>query len=447
MPSKRRLRPANWKTSPGRSQFDEPFLDLAQHLAAALDADPQHRRLDDRADVHPVALREPPVGEPPEAVGAAPQPPVALVDAERIAAGRDELQDLVEVGARSGRRRAGRCAPRRRAASASNGPQQAMPTRCWASTSRPPGCGASPSSVCSRIASSAARHSSTSKRLPGTSSAREGWSRRWLARPIRCRMRETPLGAPICTTRSTSPQSMPRSSEEVQTIALSAPCAHRRLDPAALLDRERAVVQRDRQVVVVVPPQLAEQDLRLGAGVDEDERGAGRLDHLVERRRGIGAVVAGPGHARVRQQDRHVGLGTRAALDQARRAGRPATDRRAARRLATVADRPTRRARGASCPAARGRAPAAGRAWRAPARAARRRSRLARRAEHRRRLGIGQQQRQQLGRGQQDVGRALRWRSRRFCGVSPVRVSAADGERRSRRSAPRDCARCRWSAP
>jgi hypothetical protein len=47
---------------------------------------------------------------------------------------------------------------------------------------------------------------------------------------------------------------------------------HRRLDLAPLLGRQAAVVQGDRQAVVVQPPQLLEGELRLEAGVDEDQR-------------------------------------------------------------------------------------------------------------------------------------------------------------------------------
>ena len=94
---------------------------------------------------------------------------------------------------------------------------------CWASVSSVPECGGSPSSALARTASCAAKHSSTSKRLAGTRSAREGSSRRWLARPMRWTMRDEPLGADSWMTRSTSPQSMPRSSVEVQTTARSPP--------------------------------------------------------------------------------------------------------------------------------------------------------------------------------------------------------------------------------
>jgi hypothetical protein len=75
------------------------------------------------------------------------------------------------------------------------------------------------------MASIATAHSSTSNRLAGTNTAREASSMRWLARPMRCIKREAPFGAPILMTRSTSPQSTPRSSEEVQTTPRSLPAA------------------------------------------------------------------------------------------------------------------------------------------------------------------------------------------------------------------------------
>ena len=96
---------------------------------------------------------------------------------------------------------------------------------CWASTSSAPGRNTSGSSSPSSIASSAARPSRYSKRLPGTRMPLLGSSSRWLARPIRCRRRELPFGAPIWTTRSTSPQSIPRSRLAVATSPRSLPAA------------------------------------------------------------------------------------------------------------------------------------------------------------------------------------------------------------------------------
>ena len=74
-------------------------------------------------------------------------------------------------------------------------------------------------------ASIAACASRYSNRLPGTSSALDDTSSRWLARPIRCSSRDEPFGAPIWITQSISPQSTPRSSEAVQTSARIMPDA------------------------------------------------------------------------------------------------------------------------------------------------------------------------------------------------------------------------------
>ena len=67
---------------------------------------------------------------------------------------------------------------------------------------------------------------------------------------------------------------MPRSSVEVQTTARRSPVGHRGFDLAPLAGVERAVMQRDRQIVFVDPPELLESEFGLHARVDEDERRA-----------------------------------------------------------------------------------------------------------------------------------------------------------------------------
>src|SRR4051812_42196152 len=168
-----------------------------------------------------------------------------------------------------------------------------MPRTCWARTSRPPSVGSSESWAPFSTASSAASHSSTSKRLEGTKIALDGSSIRWLERPMRCSMREAPLGAPTCTTRSTSPQSMPRSSVDVHTNRLQLAGDHRTFDLAPLLDREGAVVERDGETVLVNAPQVLEQHLGLAARVDEQQRSLVLLDDLVELGHGIERRVSG----------------------------------------------------------------------------------------------------------------------------------------------------------
>src|SRR5690606_27585694 len=89
-----------------RELFDEPFLDLAQHapaperaaLADTLAAEPylNHRRLDDGADIEPVLLRHLRIRNAPQTFGRLSQLGVALICLERITAGRDEFDHLVE---------------------------------------------------------------------------------------------------------------------------------------------------------------------------------------------------------------------------------------------------------------------------------------------------------------------------------------------------------------
>ena len=166
---------------------------------------------------------------------------------------------------------------------------------CWASTSIAPGRKISGSSSPVSIASSAARASRYSKRLPGTRIASEGSSSRWLARPIRCSSRDEPFGAPIWTTRSTSPQSTPRSRLAVQTRPRSLPVRHRRLDLAPRLARQRAVMDPDRQMLLVDRPQILEDQLGEAARVAEDQGRLVPLDlaHHVLRR--PAAAMARPG--------------------------------------------------------------------------------------------------------------------------------------------------------
>ena len=274
-----------------------------------------------------------------------------------------------------GRRRS---APRGRARRARTGrrrpcPRRAGPARrarrCGAARRpgrrpRPPRC--------------AARHSSTSKRLDGTSKAREGSSRRWLARPTRWISRLAPFGAPTLMTRSTSPQSMPRSSVEVHTTALSVPAAM-----AASTLRRRAAssepwcsaIGRLSSLMRHSSWNISSAWLRVLTNTSDE---LVRLDGGEDLGDGIAGGVAGPGQRLLGLQD--ADLGPRAALGddqvgEARWCRRPAAapGRRAARSAAPPWR--TGRCAGGRAPASaawRGRAPAGRRAWSAPARAARR---------------------------------------------------------------------------
>ena len=65
------------------------------------------------------------------------------------------------------------------------------------------------------------------------------------------------------------------------------------------------MVQGDGEVVVIEVPQSLEGDLRLEAGVDEDEGDAGPLDDVIDLGHGVAGGEAGPGHAVLRDQHVH----------------------------------------------------------------------------------------------------------------------------------------------
>ena len=71
---------------------------------------------------------------------------------------------------------------------------------------------------------------------------------------------------------------------------------HRRLHLATLLGGQAAVVQGDGQVVVVETPQFLEGELGLETGVDEYQGGPGSLDGVVDLLHRVFGGVAGPRH-------------------------------------------------------------------------------------------------------------------------------------------------------
>ena len=100
-----------------RQRLDEIFLDLAEQPPAARhdraggarahQPHLQHVGFDDGADIHAVALRDARMGDAPAAVLALPDLGEALVGLERVAAGGDEIDRGVEIGARERRVRRG----------------------------------------------------------------------------------------------------------------------------------------------------------------------------------------------------------------------------------------------------------------------------------------------------------------------------------------------------
>ncbi len=114
-------------------------------------------------------------------------------------------------------------------------------------------------------------------------------------------------------TRSTSPQSIPRSRVEVQTTAFQTPFRHRGLDAAALADIERAVMQGDRQFVFVDPPEFSEGEFSKRTRIDEDETHMRGFDEAVNLGDRVACRMAGPGQVFGRIEDRNIRRGARAA--------------------------------------------------------------------------------------------------------------------------------------
>ena len=165
------------------------------------------------------------------------------------------------------------------------------------------------------------------------------------------------------------------------------------------------MMQADRQVLPVQPPQGAEDQLRARPRVDEDERQPGTFDQPVEVLGRVEPDRAAPRHRMLRDQQPHVGLRTRRPLDQHRplRIGREIAEqcpRIGDGRRQTRERRPWRQAPQPGQPQAQ----------KCPALALRQRMQLVQddppdAAEEARRLGVGQQQRQQFRRGQQHLRR------------------------------------------
>ncbi len=86
---------------------------------------------------------------------------------------------------------------------------------------------------------------------------------------------------------------------------------HGSLDTVALFAGERAVVDADRQPLVVLQPEVVEEDLGLRAGVVEDERGAMALDLVEDRGDRVASAPACPGRREIGFQNRNVGFGAR----------------------------------------------------------------------------------------------------------------------------------------
>ncbi len=68
-------------------------------------------------------------------------------------------------------------------------------------------------------------------------------------------------------------------------------------------------MQRDREIVVVDVPEILKNAFGLAARIDEDQRGAVRLDELIHFAKRVARRMAGPGQPLARIEHRHIGRG------------------------------------------------------------------------------------------------------------------------------------------
>ena len=186
-------------------------------------------------------------------------------------------------------------------------------------------------------------------------------------------------------------------------------------------------MQRDGEIVVIEMPELLKDALGLAAGVDEDERGAVRLDQPVDLRERVARGMAGPRKPLVRVEHAHIRRGAALGDDEigARAAGSAAPLRHhVTGQLLGLRHR--RREAGAG--QIWGEAKEPGKTERKKIAALRRDQRVQlvehhapERAEQIGRVGGSEQERKLLGRGEQDLRRiaalALALRGRRVAGA------------------------------
>ncbi len=112
---------------------------------------------------------------------------------------------------------------------------------------------------------------------------------------------------------------------------------HRRLDAPPLPGVERAVMQGDRQAVVVDPPQLLKHEFGLGARIDEDQRHFRPPDGVIDFVQGVAGGMAGEGQAFGRLQYAQIGRGAGRRFDE--RAKRAAESAEPAAQVVRLAHR------------------------------------------------------------------------------------------------------------
>ncbi len=254
----------------------------------------QHRLLDDGADVEAIALPHPRIGD-------APAPGLVLLDArealvgfQRVAAGGDEIDHVVEIGARQaciggGGQHLGieLVGEKWLAAGAAKHVLRQHVQRA----------GAQRRGILRVLVDRVDRHV-TLQHLEAIGRHKNG-ARRFV---------DAVIGAADSLHQARGALRRADIDDEVDIAPVDAeiergsadhaaqpPRSHGVLDLAALRHVERAVMQRDRQAIVVHPPQVLEQHLGLAAGIDEHQRSLVALDQVVDLVERVARGVPGPG--------------------------------------------------------------------------------------------------------------------------------------------------------
>ena len=333
MRMKRSSRPANMKVSPARSMLAKYSSTSPRRCRARpRESDLQQRRLDDGADVHPRLAGDALAGDVHAAFGVAEQFAVAFVMRQRVAAVLDEPQHVLELARGRAPHRARRGALRRTSSSGmewalGRGQQQMLREHVEPAGARRIAVQFARGDACDRgLAFQDFEAVGRARGSPGSAS-----SMRWLVRPTRCSRRDDAFGrADLDHLVHAAPidAEIERGGGDDRAQLAG---RHGRFDALALRQVQAAVMQRDRQRVVVELPQFLEQQFALGARIDEHDRHARAFDPFQHGAGGGQAHAAGPGDARFRQQ--HADRG-RCALGDFDQPGRAAAADEVQQRLA-----------------------------------------------------------------------------------------------------------------
>ena len=298
--------------------FDETFRDFAQDAAALPraafaaarrdEADFQHRGVDDGADVQPVLLGDARIGDAQQAIARRLQFREPIVGFECVAAGRHELDGAVELAPREagiGQRRSHFGEKRvgierrltRHAEDVLREHVEAAGT-CKDGVLRA-GFGGLLRGPALEHLETVARHQDAARWLVeamvGAADTLQKSARAFRCAEVNDKIDIAPVDAEV---------ERRRRDDGAQLAG-----GHRGFDLFALSGIERAVMQADRQIVIVGAPEFLEGEFGLHAGVDEDERQFLRADGIIDFAHGVARGVTRPRDVVLGFEDADFGFG------------------------------------------------------------------------------------------------------------------------------------------